>query len=302
MERDTKILIVALAVGLLMPTALIALMLAMGSDVIDVVINGILLFSMLPIMAMGVYMWATGRGASLVAGYNTSPRSVQEQYDAEKMVRFVGKLVFFGSIPMLLAMESIFILSEMWVFWALLAVSMAIFIGGAAYMNTGGRFLKEGAVDPRLLITDEDKKSNRQMLYGLLAISGIVTVVIVIIVLLVAPGGSVDAELLDEGLHVDAPMVNELVRYEDIGSVELRDDLKTGRRVGGFGGDNVRSGNFQNDEFGRYTLASYNDVPLHIVVYHSDEVLAFNLETVEATQAMYDQLVDKYQTVTSEQL
>ncbi len=302
MERDTKILIVALAVGFLMPTALIALMLAMGSDVIDVVFHGILLFSLLPILAMSAYMWATGRGASLVAGYNTSPKSVQDQYDTEKMVKFVGKLVFFSMIPMLLAMESIFFLNDMWPFWILFAISMAIIIIGVAYMNTGRRFLKEEAVDPKLLITDEERKSNRQMLYGLLAITGIVTVVIVIIVLLIAPGGSVDAELLDEGLNVDAPMVNELVRYEDIESVELRDDLETGRRVGGFGGDNVRSGNFRNDEFGRYILASYNDVPLHIVVYHSGKVLAFNLETVEATRAMYDQLVDKYQTGTSGQL
>ena len=290
MERDTKMLTLAITAGLLTPTALIVLMAVMGSDAVDILFNGIVLFSMFPLIAISAYMWATGKGASLIAGYNTSSMAVQEQYDAEKLARATGKLVFFSMIPMLLAIESIFLLDDMWPFWVLFAISMAIIVIGIAYMNTGGRFLKEGAMDPKLLITEEDKESNRQMLYGLLAILGIITVVIVIILLLVAPGGSVTVELLDEGLHVDAPGVNELVRYEDIESVELRDDLNIGRRVGGFGGDNVQSGNFNNEEFGRYTLASYNDVLLHIVVYHSGEVMAFNLETVEATQAMYEQL------------
>ena len=300
MERDTRTLIVALSVGLLLPTAFIALMVAMGIDAIDILFHGIMLFSMLPLIAMSLYMWATGKGASLISGYNTSPRAVQEQYDTEKLARAVGKLMFFSLIPMLLAIESIFLLDDMWPFWALFAISMAIMVIGIAYMNTGGRFLKEGAMDPRLLITEDDRKSNRQMLYGLLAITGIITVVIIIIILLlVAPGGSVTAELLDDGLHVDAPMVNELVRYEDIESAELRDDLEIGRRVGGFGGENVCSGKFRNDEFGRYVLASYNDVPLHIVVYHSGEVMAFNLETVEATREMYDQLLNRYEARTS---
>ncbi len=277
----------------MVPTALTALLLASSVDIIDVVVHAILLFSMVPIIGLSAYMWATGKGASLIAGYNTSPRAVQEQYDSEKMARFVGKLVFFSMIPMLLALESIFILNYSWPFWVLLAASMAIIVAGIVYMNTGGRFLKEGAMDPKLLITEEDKKSNRQMTYGLLAITGIVTVVIVIILLLVAPAGSVTASLEEEDLKVEAPMVNDLILYEDIASIELRDDLDTGRRVGGFGGENVRSGNFQNEEYGRYVLASYNAVPLHIVVHHSGGVLAFNLETEESTRQMFDQLQAK---------
>ena len=293
MERDTKILLLAVGISLMVPTALTALLLASSVDIIDVVVHAILLFSMVPIIGLSAYMWATGKGASLIAGYNTSPRAVQEQYDSEKMARFAGKLVFFSMIPMLLALESIFILNYSWPFWVLLAASMAIIVVGIVYMNTGGRFLKEGAMDPKLLITEEDKKSNRQMTYGLLAITGIVTVVIVIILLLVAPAGSVTASLEEEGLKVEAPMVNDLILYEDIASIELRDDLDTGRRVGGFGGENVRSGNFQNEEFGRYVLASYNAVPLHIVVHHSGGVLAFNLETEESTRQMFDQLQAK---------
>lgn len=284
MERDTKVLVLALAVGLLLPTAPIALMVATGSDAIDIIIQAVLLFSLLPLLGVSIYMWATGKGASLIAGYNTSPRAVREQYDTDKLARFVGKLMFFIMVPMTLAMESIFLLDFEWPFFTLLAISLAIIVVGLVYMNTGGRFLKEGAVDPKLLITEEDKKKNRQMLYGLLALMIIIGVALAIIFLFVVPGGDVTAELLDEGLKVDAPMVSELIPYEDIESIELREDLETGRRVAGFAGDNIRSGNYRNEEFGRYTLASYNAVPMYIVVYHSGEVLAFNLETVESTQ------------------
>ena len=292
MERDTKVLVLALAVGLLLPTAPIALMVATGSDAIDIIIQAVLLFSLLPLLGVSIYMWATGKGASLIAGYNTSPRAVREQYDTDKLARFVGKLMFFIMVPMTLAMESIFLLDFEWPFFTLLAISLAIIVVGLVYMNTGGRFLKEGAVDPKLLITEEDKKKNRQMLYGLLALMIIIGVALAIIFLFVVPGGDVTAELLDEGLKVDAPMVSELIPYEDIESIELREDLETGRRVAGFAGDNIRSGNYRNEEFGRYTLASYNAVPMYIVVYHSGEVLAFNLETVESTKEVYDQLRD----------
>ena len=164
--------------------------------------------------------------------------------------------------------------------FVLIPISLAIIIGGIVYMNTGGRFLKEGATDPKLLRTEEDKKRERQTLYALLVLGAIITAVIVIVLVLVAPAGGVDASLQDDGLKVDAPMVNKLIPYDQIDSVELRDDLDIGRRVGGFGGTNIRSGNFNNDEFGRYVLASYNDVPLHIVVRHSGGILAFNLSTV----------------------
>ena len=290
MERDTKVIILALTLGLLLPAALTVVMAFLGVDVLDIIIQAILLFSMFPIMGAAIYMWATGKGTSLISGYNTSPRAVQEQYDSGKLSRFVGKFTFFSTILILLVLESMLIFNFGWPFWVLLAISAAIITVGIAYMNTGGRFLKENALDPKLLLTEEDKKSNRQMLYGLLAITGIITVVILIIVLLVAPAGGVTAELQDEGLHVDAPMVNEFIPYGDIDSAVLWEDLDTGRRVGGFGGTHIRSGNFQNEEFGRYKLASNNAVPLHIAVYHSGGVLAFNLETVVATQEMFDQL------------
>ncbi|HHT75539.1 MAG TPA: DUF3784 domain-containing protein [Methanomassiliicoccaceae archaeon] len=290
MDRDKRILILLIAAGLLIPAALTGLMILDGGDAIDITFQSILLFTLFPIIALSAYMWLTGKGAMFIAGYNTSPRHVREQYDTERLAKFVGKLVFFSVILMLLAMESIFLLTEAWPFWVLLSAGMAIIIGGIVYMNTGGRFLKEGATDPKLLRTEEDKKRERQTLYALLVLGAIITAVIVIVLVLVAPAGGVDASLQDDGLKVDAPMVNKLIPYDQIDSVELRDDLDIGRRVGGFGGTNIRSGNFNNDEFGRYVLASYNDVPLHIVVRHSGGILAFNLSTVEDTQAMFEDL------------
>ena len=260
-----------------------------GGDAIDITFQSILLFTLFPIIALSAYMWLTGKGAMFIAGYNTSPRHVREQYDTERLAKFVGKLVFFSVILMLLAMESIFLLTEAWPFWVLLSAGMAIIIGGIVYMNTGGRFLKEGATDPKLLRTEEDKKRERQTLYALLVLGAIITAVIVIVLVLVAPAGgwTPPPGRWPQGRCPDGEQAHTV---RSIDSVELRDDLDIGRRVGGFGGTNIRSGNFNNDEFGRYVLASYNDVPLHIVVRHSGGILAFNLSTVEDTQAMFEDL------------
>ncbi|NLI74311.1 MAG: DUF3784 domain-containing protein [Euryarchaeota archaeon] len=292
MDRDVKAIVSAVIIGLLAPIVIIALLVANETDIIDIVVQGILLFSILPIIALSAYMWITGKGASLIAGYNTSPKAVRDQYDSEKLAKFIGKLLFFSMIPMIVAIETIFFLEGMWIFWILLAVSMAILIIGMIYMNTGGRFLKEGAIDPKLLITEDDKKDNRRILYAVLGISIIITAIVVIIIFFIAPSGNLTAELQDDSLQVKASMVNELIAYDDITNVEYRDKFDTGRRIAGFGGTNINSGKFKNAEFGTYTLASHNKVSAHIIVYHSNNILAFNLDTVEDTLSFYDQLIN----------
>ncbi len=84
--------------------------------------------------------------------------------------------------------------------------------------------------------------------------------------------------------------MNELIPYEDVTAIDLRDSFDDGRRVGGFGGTEVSSGHFENEEFGRYVLARYNSVDSCIVVHHSGEVLVFNLDTTERTIHLYDEM------------
>ena len=135
----------------------------------------------------------------------------------------------------------------------------------------------------------KDRTRSRKIAIASLA----VTAIILIAVFAFIGSGKVSASLDPDGLQVSAPFVNEKVPYEDITSVELRASFDDGRRVGGFGGTEVSSGNFQNSELGRYVLARYNSVPNCIVVHHAGGVLVFNLDTVDDTTSMYHELLTK---------
>lgn len=284
MDRAAKLLTILVAISIIVPPVFLWYLWNDGAEPVDLVIQGLFLCSLLPLVFVGAYMWATGKGASLISGYNTAPRALQKMYDPQALARFVGMLLTVSLPLMLAALESIFLADNMLLFWALLAASIAVLIGGIVYANTGGRFLKEGVSKEDLAkATAEAKKGNRDILLALGVISGIMITFVVIILVLVAPAGSVNAALEDDGLQIEAPAANRDIAYGDITDVELRQSFDPGRRVGGFGGSEVSSGNFRNEEFGRYVLAQYNDIPEHIVVHHSGGVLVFNLDSSERT-------------------
>lgn len=286
MERSTKILLLAVAASLAVPAGAVMLMAASSADPYDILFQALLLFTMVPLIAMGAYMWATGRGAMLIAGYNTSPRAVRERYDAPAMARCVGKLMVIALLVMLGAMESIFLLEDMVLFGVLIVASLGILVAGIYYMNTGGRFVREDAAPLEPAVVAKDRK--RTVVIALVALAATAAILIAVFAL-IGPG-EVNASLEEDRLAVTAPFVDREVLLDDVSSAELREGFDAGRRVGGYEGSEVHSGAFRNDELGRYELAAYKAVEAHIVVHHSGGVLVFNLGTEEGTRAMFDAL------------
>lgn len=290
MDRSTKFLSLAVAISIIVPIALAVFLFADGGDSVGLMIQALFLAALLPLIVMGAYMWATGKGSMLIAGYNTSPKAVRDQYDAEAMTKFTGMLLTISLVIMLAALETIFLFDSMAPFLVLLMASVVVLAVGLAYMNSGGRFLKEG-VSPQDVkeTTVQERKKSKRYKWGLV-LGVVVTAVILIGIFLFMGYGSVNATLTDDSLRVEAPMMDESIQLDDVTSVEWRDSLDKGSRVGGFGGTEVSSGNFKNGEFGTYKLASYNSIPGHIVVHYSSGVLAFNLDSEEKTVQMYEDI------------
>ncbi len=289
-DGSAKVLLLAVLASLIAPLIIISVLLMGRTDVFDIVIQAVLLFTIIPLIAMGAYMWATGKGAMLISGYNTSPQEVRDLMDSTALARFVGKLLVISLTIMLASLEALMLADAEIIFWILLLAGMAIIIYGAYYSNTGGRFLKEG-------VTVEDMRAARKVdrkTYAILGVLGVIVVVVVIVLVLVVSGsGSVSASVGSESVHVTAPFVDQNITYSDISSVELRDHFDDGRRVGGLGGTEVNSGRFRNDELGNYILARYNAVESCIVVHHTGGTLVFNVDTVDGTVQLYDYLQAK---------
>lgn len=97
--------------------------------------------AVLVLALLGLYMMQ-GKGAFLIAGYNTMPKEEKAKYDGPAMARFVGKLLMALAFSMLFWLAGM-ILEKSWMFY----IGVAMFLGflgfALIYMNTGGRFLKD---------------------------------------------------------------------------------------------------------------------------------------------------------------
>lgn len=163
----------------------------------------------------------------------------------------------------------------------------------ALYRELAGLSGKVGAV----ISPDESEKAakgHRTMRNFMVAFIIMAVAIVIAVVALTMTGGHVDVSMDEDGLEVDATMMHEDIQYSDISHIELRDYLDYGVRVGGFGGSDISSGNFRNDEFGSYGLAVHNDVHSFIIVHRTDgSVVVFNLENEESTESFFEELSDR---------
>ena len=96
---------------------------------------------MLVFLLLGL-VFSRGKGAFLIAGYNTAPRAEKEKYDEKTLCRFMGRLMFALAgtwVPIALSA----LVDRMWLLWLGLGLFFAVCIGGVVYMNTGRRFEKK---------------------------------------------------------------------------------------------------------------------------------------------------------------
>lgn len=83
----------------------------------------------------------TGRGSSLIAGYNTMSKSEKENYDSRALCKFMGKILLpIGMLTPFLTLGSR--LNITWFPFAYSALVLGIVVFAAIYANTGNRFKK----------------------------------------------------------------------------------------------------------------------------------------------------------------
>lgn len=251
--------------------------------------------AVVPLLILGAYMAATGRGRMLIAGFNTMTRDQQALYDGDRLARAVGWFIIDITLPLLIGLSAIFLFRDTLVSWTAFIVMTVILFAILIYMNTGGRYLRDPGVKPKPSLNI----SSRGRIAVVIAVIA-VTAATIGGVYLLSQHGSVDVGLGDDRLSVDAPSLNVSVAYADIESVELSYDLSKGSRVMGFGGSKVSSGLFHNSLFGDYDLGSYNAVDLHIVVHSAgNRVLVFNQDSADGTVALFDELNGRIEALTT---
>ena len=87
-------------------------------------------------------LFSRGKGAFLIAGYNTASAAEKARYDEKALCRFMGKLMFaLAACQAGMGLGAAW--AGMWLYWLGIALFLAAAVGGVIYANTGRRFLKK---------------------------------------------------------------------------------------------------------------------------------------------------------------
>lgn len=87
------------------------------------------------------FLFRSGRGAFLIAGYNTASKAERDKIDEKKLCRYMGNLMFALAGCQLFFIFSV-IFEKMWLLWVALALFLVCVFGGVIYINTGNRIKK----------------------------------------------------------------------------------------------------------------------------------------------------------------
>ncbi len=103
---------------------------------------GLIIFGIVLVLFLIIsIIFLKGRGANLIAGYNTMPIEDKELYDSIKMCKFMGKALLVFSFLLLLIPISV--LTE--IYWLVAVFFIITLIGSfvlVGYANKGDRFKK----------------------------------------------------------------------------------------------------------------------------------------------------------------
>ena len=84
-------------------------------------------------------VFSKGKGAFLIAGYNTASKAEKQKTDEKKLCKFMGRLMFLSAACWLVIASSE-IFKALWLLWVGLCLFFAVCVSGVIYMNTGHRF------------------------------------------------------------------------------------------------------------------------------------------------------------------
>ena len=84
-------------------------------------------------------IFLNGKGAFLIAGYNTASKAEKQKTDEKKLCSFMGKMMFIlAGCWLVIASSEIF--KAMWLLWVGLCLFFVVCVGAVIYMNSGNRF------------------------------------------------------------------------------------------------------------------------------------------------------------------
>ena len=235
-----------------------------------------------------------GKGAFLIAGYNTMSPAKKARYDEKALCRSIGWL--FIAVAVCFALIPAGIYFELpWLSYLSMALVLAAIIGFAIYANTGNRFQKNESE-----ISDEKPKPTSKAAI-------IVTVSIVVISLIGgcvltffgAKDPTVNVHMFDSKIEIKSVYGLEIA-FSEIADISLIEEsmaeIGVGARTNGFGGfGQALKGHFRSDSQGEMLLfVQVDTVPTIKITRNGEQPIYLSLREGEATRALYGEITDAF--------
>ena len=148
--------------------------------------------------------------------------------------------------------------------------------------------IKEGTVDKNAKLELESFGKHTKKIAILSSLAAL------IIVFLVLFTGEFECTFGDSSFEINATYCSDVtVSYENIDSIEYRENFDVGTRTNGYGSFILNMGKFKNEEFSYYTLYAYTKCKSAVVIKCEESYLAVNAKTPKKTKELYETLLSK---------
>ena len=225
-----------------------------------------------------------GKGSFLIAGYNTASPAQKSMYDEKKLCRVTGGGVLIcGILILLLAM-----LGENPPSWFPPVFTSAILLDVIAMLVLISTKCKKAGIPPE--VTEADRRKNRRIAIAALVFTAAISIPICIMLFT----GSITPEYGDTAVRIRASYWSDLtIQYDNISSIEYRNEAVPGSRTGGWGSSRLLLGSFRNEEFGFYTRYTYTDCDACVILTDRDKTIVLSGKNDADTRAIYDALCQR---------
>ena len=142
--------------------------------------------------------------------------------------------------------------------------------------------------NPNIQIPEKGEKAKTSKV-GKVGVGFSVVIMIVCAILLCT--GNVQVEYGEDSFEIKATYwYDKEIDYDEVQSIEYRDEKITGARTGGWGSMRLLLGDFNNKEFGNYLRYTYNHCDAGVILLVKDKEIVVSGNDAESTYEIYEEL------------
>lgn len=250
--------------------------------------GSILEWSMVVLFAVLAIILLFGKGAFLIAGYNTASRAEKAMYDEKKLCRVMGSGM--AALAIIMAISASFGYDKpSWIMWLLPVGIILVVVIMLILSNT----ICKSKNQQEMVYQEDDElssKNNKKLVIGVV----VFVAAILIITTITLVTGDIKTTINDSEINIIGSYWSDYALSLDaIEDISLKDDINLGKRTNGMGSIKLSEGSFKNAEFGSYTLYVYNKCKSYIIIDTTEGMVVINAETPEATKELYEKIVTK---------